>query len=362
MTDLSLFAPADALGRAVMGTTSPNPPVGCVLFDATGQREIGRGATQPPGGPHAEVMAVRDAQARGEELRGAWAVVTLEPCNHTGRTGPCSHALLGAGIARVDYLFADPNPLAVGGGDYLRNHGVDVHGPYCNAPVASDKGSPSGDTANEDAEGPQWIPQWSIEPWLVATLRGRPHVTLKMASTVDGFVAATDKTSQWITSAAARQHVHDDRRRRDAIVVGTGTVAADNPRLTARAEDGSTYPEQPLRVIMGERAVADDAAIYGTPGLALHVRTRDVEQVLAELWSRGIVDVLVEGGPHITGAFLRGGLYDAVQLYQAPALMLAGSRSVEIDDELQTSISDIQRLTPRSVETFGPDVLWTLTR
>ncbi|QFQ02398.1 Riboflavin biosynthesis protein RibD [Corynebacterium urogenitale] len=346
---LSLFSEADRLGCCVTGTTSPNPPVGCVIYDATGERILGRGATQPAGGAHAEVMALRDADKRGEDVRGARAVVTLEPCNHSGRTGPCSHALLNAGIGRVDYLFADPNPLAVGGADFLRAQGVTVHGPYLDSPVASNSNK-------------EWTPQWAVEPWLISTLRGRPHVTLKLASTIDGFVAATDKTSQWITGEQARQFVHEDRRTRDAIIVGTGTVLDDNPRLTARNSAGEPYDSQPLRVVMGCRDIPQNAAIYDSPGDVLHVKTRSATELLAALKQRGLVDVLVEGGPYIIGAFLREGAYDALQLYQAPALLLAGRRGVSIEEELSTTMSDIERLTPRSIRTYGSDVLWTLTR
>lgn len=351
MSDLSIFAEADALGRSVAGSTSPNPPVGCVLYDASGERIIGRGATEPAGGAHAEVVAIRNAQEYGESTQGARAVVTLEPCNHTGRTGPCSQALIDAGIARVDFLFADPNPLAVGGASHLQDHGIEVHGPYLPLPGCG-----------KASNAYEWTPQFSVEPWLVSMMAKRPHVTLKLASTVDGFVAASDNTSKWITSEEARRQVHEDRRRRDAIIVGTGTVDADNPRLTARAEDGTPYPEQPLRVIMGNRPIPEESHIYDSPGRALHIRTHDVKELLSDLRSRGIVDVLVEGGPRLTGAFLEAGIADAIQLYQAPAFLLAGYRNVETDEGLNTTLADIQRMTPRSIETFGPDILWNLSK
>ncbi|QNH96041.1 bifunctional diaminohydroxyphosphoribosylaminopyrimidine deaminase/5-amino-6-(5-phosphoribosylamino)uracil reductase RibD [Corynebacterium anserum] len=350
MADLLMFSEANALGHSVAGSTSPNPPVGCVLYDSTGQRVIGRGATEPAGGAHAEVVAIRDALHNGESTVDARAVVTLEPCNHTGRTGPCSQALIDAGITRVDFLFSDPNPVAVGGADHLREHGIDVHGPYLPLPYC-----------DETRSSFQWLPQFSVEPWLVSTVMKRPHVTLKLASTIDGFVAASDNTSKWITSEQARRVVHEDRRHRDAIIVGTGTVKADNPRLTARGEDGTPYPQQPLRVIMGQRSIPEDSHIYDAPGRALHIRSHDVKEVLADLRSRGIVDVLVEGGPRLTGAFLKAGIADAIQLYQAPAFLLAGYRNVECDANLASTLDDIQRFTPRSVSTLGSDILLSLS-
>ena len=347
--ELRLFFHADELAWAVAGTTSPNPAVGCLLLDDTG-RIIGQGATQPAGGAHAEVMALADAQTHGEDVRGSRAVVTLEPCNHTGRTGPCSHALAEAGVARVDYLFADPNPQAQGGADYLRAHGVEVNGPAL---------SP---THKEDEPPTQWVPIFAVETWLTSAVHLRPHVTLKLASTIDGFIAATDGTSQWITGEAARRYVHEDRARRDAIVVGTGTVAADNPRLTARDESGQPMPQQPLRVVMGRRSIPDDAAIHHPPGQALHLREHNPRVVLQEMHSRGMVDVLVEGGPHITTAFLDAGVVDRIELYQAPSLLRAGQPSMIAPVNLSTSMSDIRELNPRQMRVLGRDTLWTLSR
>lgn len=341
--DLYFYVHADFEAWKVVGTTTPNPPVGCVLVSRDG-RIIGTGATQPAGGPHAEIMALRDAEAAGEKVEDCRAVVTLEPCNHTGRTGPCAQALYEAGVVRVDYLFADPNPKAQGGGDFLRSKGLDVRGP------------------SFDLDDSMYtIPVWATETWVRAQAMGRPHVTLKVASTLDGFAAATDGSSQWITSEASRTKVHKDRALREAIIVGTGTVVADNPRLTARNEDGQPGERQPLRVVMGRRDLDSDANIFHAPGETIQIRSRDPREVLKQLADRGVVDVLVEGGPQIAQAFLEADLVDLIQLYQAPSLLFAGQPAFGANSQ-STTMADIRRFTSRSVEQFDQDVLRTLTR
>ncbi|MEY8565421.1 bifunctional diaminohydroxyphosphoribosylaminopyrimidine deaminase/5-amino-6-(5-phosphoribosylamino)uracil reductase RibD [Corynebacterium sp.] len=328
---------ADEAGHRVRGTTSPNPPVGAVVLDRHGA-VVGVGATSPPGGAHAEVAALATA---GEKARGGTAVVTLEPCNHTGRTGPCSRALVQAGVRRVVFVFADPGETAGGGATYLREHGVEVLGPLLRLSAV-----------------PPGTPVFSVEPWLVSQRLGRPHVTLKYAATLDGFAAATDGSSQWITGGQARQRVHLDRSRRDAIVVGSGTVAVDNPRLTARRPDGTLYDHQPLRVVVGVTALPEEAAVRP----ALHVPSRDPGTVLGELAGRGLVDVLVEGGPQLAAAFIDAGLVDAVEAYTAPALLGAGLPAVAARPGTATTMAGIHRFTLRSADTIGGDVLTVTTR
>lgn len=330
-------ARADAAGQAVRGTTSPNPPVGAVILDTAGEI-VGVGATSPVGGPHAEVNALA---AAGERARGGTAVVTLEPCNHTGRTGPCSNALLAAGVAEVVYVFADPGAAAGGGGDRLRRAGVTVTGPLVTA-----------------STGLAGVPQFSVEPWLAAQRLGRPHVTLKYAGTLDGFAAATDGTSQWITGEAARARVHLDRSRRDAILVGTGTVRADDPRLTARRPDGGLYDHQPVRVVVGRTGVPADAAVFP----ALRYRDEGLPEVLADLWDRGVVDLLVEGGPHVAASFIAADLVDAVDAYTAPALLGAGIPVVAPGPHMSTTMAGIRRFTLRSVAALGGDVVSVAVR
>ncbi|WP_268960983.1 bifunctional diaminohydroxyphosphoribosylaminopyrimidine deaminase/5-amino-6-(5-phosphoribosylamino)uracil reductase RibD [Rhodococcus spongiicola] len=316
--------------QGVRGTTSPNPPVGAVVLDASGEI-VGIGATNPVGGPHAEVVALAEA---GERARGGTAVVTLEPCNHHGRTGPCAQALVDAGIAAVHYAVPDPHPMAAGGADTLRAAGVAVSvGPF---------------TADVE-RGP-------LRAWLHRQRHGRPHVTWKFAATIDGRSAAADGTSQWITGPEARARVHADRARLDAIVVGTGTVIADDPWLTARLPDGSLASHQPLRVVVGTREIPSTAKILDDAAPTLVLRTHDIDEVLAALADQD--DVLVEGGPRLAGAFLAAGRVDRIQAYLAPALLGAGSHAVE-DAGVQT-ISEALRFRRESVETIGDDLLLNL--
>ena len=205
------MARARELGAAVLGTTSPNPPVGAVILDASGT-PVGEGATAAPGGPHAEVAALAQA---GERARGGTAVVTLEPCAHTGRTGPCADALLAAGIARVVVAVPEPTELADGGAERLRAAGVDVQ------------------LGVEQAEAEAG----ALAAWLTATREHRPFVVWKVAATLDGRVGAADGTSRWITGEEARAAVHRLRATCDAVVVGSGTALTDDPRLTVRDAD-----------------------------------------------------------------------------------------------------------------------------
>lgn len=326
------LAAADAAGQEVRGTTSPNPPVGAAILDSAGTL-VATGATSPVGGPHAEVNALT---AAGPAARGGTAVVTLEPCNHTGRTGPCTRALLDAGVAQVVYAFADPGDVEGGGADYLRDHGVEVTGPLV--------------TSATDLSG---VPRFSVEPWLVSRRHGRAHLTLKFAGTLDGFAAATDGTSQWITGDSARARVHLDRARRDAVIVGTGTVLTDNPRLTARLPDGSLRDRQPTRVVLGRTSLPQDVAVLP----ALRYDGHDPEAVLTDLAARGLVDVLVEGGPHLAASFIAAGMVDEVDAYTAPALLGAGVPVVAPDPATATTVAGTRRLILRSVEILGGDIL-----
>jgi diaminohydroxyphosphoribosylaminopyrimidine deaminase / 5-amino-6-(5-phosphoribosylamino)uracil reductase len=227
--DVAPMARAVELAGRGHGTTSPNPVVGCVVLDSAGQ-VAGEGFHAYAGGPHAEIVALAQA---GERAKGGTAYVTLEPCDHTGRTGPCSRALLDAGVARVVIAVPDPTPKAAGGAARLRAHGVEV-------------------TSGVLAERAERV----NEEWLTYARLGRPHVTWKFAATLDGRSAAEDGTSQWITSPEARADVHRLRAAADAIVAGIGTVLADDPRLTARP---STPGEGPA-------AVPDVPGVPGIPG------------------------------------------------------------------------------------------------
>ncbi|QSE95299.1 bifunctional diaminohydroxyphosphoribosylaminopyrimidine deaminase/5-amino-6-(5-phosphoribosylamino)uracil reductase RibD [Rhodococcus pseudokoreensis] len=321
-----------AIGAAesARGFTSPNPAVGAVVLDAAG-RIAGVGMTQPPGGPHAEVVALREA---GDAARGGTAVVTLEPCNHTGRTGPCSRALLDAGVVAVHYAVGDPNPEAAGGAETLVSAGVEVT---------------SGLRAQDVERGP-------LRAWLHRQRTGRPHVTWKYAATLDGRSAAADGTSQWITGPEARERVHADRAKLDAIVVGTGTVLADDPRLTARTPDGSLAAHQPVRVVVGLGDIPPGARVLDDSAPTLLLRTRDVDEVLASLAE--YTDVLLEGGPRLAGAFLAAGRVDRIQAYLAPLVLGAGTSAVS--EAGVHTIDGALRFRHESVETIGPDLLLSL--
>ncbi|WBB64788.1 bifunctional diaminohydroxyphosphoribosylaminopyrimidine deaminase/5-amino-6-(5-phosphoribosylamino)uracil reductase RibD [Streptomyces sp. WMMC500] len=359
---------AIALASRALGDTSPNPVVGCVILDAAGQ-PAGEGHHARAGGPHAEVAALADA---GERARGGTAVVTLEPCSHTGRTGPCVRALADAGVARVVYAVADPTPAAGGGAAALAAAGIEVEG---------------GLLADEAAAG--------NEPWLTSALRGRPYVLWKYAATLDGRSAAADGTSRWITSPAARADVHRLRAEADAVVVGSGTLRADDPQLAVRGPRAEAGATQPLRVVAdtegtaltpGARildgaaptlvAVAADAAmdrltaVLGAAAArgghraevvrlprAAGGRGLDVAALLAALYGRDVRSVLLEGGPTLAGAFLAAGVVDRVVCYLAPVLLGAGPAALA--DAGIGTIGEALRLDVTAVDHLGPDLRLT---
>jgi diaminohydroxyphosphoribosylaminopyrimidine deaminase/5-amino-6-(5-phosphoribosylamino)uracil reductase len=308
-----------------------NPRVGCVLLHPV-DGPVAEGWHRGAGTPHAEV----DALSHVGDARGLTAVVTLEPCNHTGRTGPCTEALISAGISRVVFATSDPGAVSGRGAERLTGAGVEVIGGVLEA----------------DAEALN-------HAWLVATRRGRPWVTVKWASTLDGRAAAADGSSQWITGTASRQRVHEQRAENDAILVGTGTVLADDPSLTARGDAGELLPAQPLPVVLGERPIPPDAALRRHPAGLVESRTRDLETVLADLHARGIRRVYVEGGPTLASAVVAAGLADEYAVYLAPALL--GGPGLAIGDLGIPSIDGARRLRIRSVERLGDDLLLLAT-
>ena len=314
----------------VKGSTYPNPPVGAVILDRGGEI-AGVGATEPPGGPHAEVVALRRA---GQRAIGGTAVVTLEPCNHYGRTPPCVDALVTSKVSRVAYAVADPNPEAAGGAARLAESGIEVE---------------AGVLTDAVAGGP-------LREWLHKQRTGLPHVTWKFATSVDGRSAAADGTSQWITSEAARADVHRRRAGADAIIVGTGTVFVDDPVLTARLPDGALADRQPLRVVVGEREISSEARVLNDDSRTMVIRTRDPHEVIKALSDR--TDVLLEGGPTLAGAFLRAGVIDRILAYVAPILL--GGPITAVDDVGVLSIAHAQRWRFDGVESIGPDVLLSL--
>ncbi|MEU3070120.1 bifunctional diaminohydroxyphosphoribosylaminopyrimidine deaminase/5-amino-6-(5-phosphoribosylamino)uracil reductase RibD [Streptomyces sp. NPDC006906] len=348
--DITAMRRAIALAARGLGSTSPNPVVGCVITDAAGA-VAGDGFHQRAGGPHAEVHALR---AAGDRARGGTAYVTLEPCDHTGRTGPCAQALLAAGISRVVYAVGDPTPQATGGADTLRAAGVRVE---------------QGLLADEAEAG--------NAAWLTSVRLGRPYVLWKYAATLDGRTAAADATSRWITSPEARADVHRLRAEADAVVVGSGTARTDDPQLGVRGIDGAT---QPLRVVVdtnaaavppGARvldataptviAVADDApAGHLTEAAVLRLPRAatgpglDLDALLAALHTRGVRSVLLEGGPTLAGAFVAAGKVDKVVGYLAPVLLGAGPAALA--DAGISTISQALRLDVTETVAIGPDL------
>jgi diaminohydroxyphosphoribosylaminopyrimidine deaminase / 5-amino-6-(5-phosphoribosylamino)uracil reductase len=314
----------------VKGATYPNPPVGAVILDPEGQ-VAGVGGTAPAGGDHAEVVALRRA---GGLAAGGIAVVTLEPCNHYGKTPPCVNALIEAKVATVVYAVADPNRIAGGGADRLSEGGVQVR---------------SGVLADQVAGGP-------LREWLYKQRTGLPHVTWKYASSVDGRSAAPDGSSQWISSEASRSDLHRRRAMADAIVVGTGTVLADDPALTARLADGSLADKQPLRVVVGMREITGDAKVLNDDSRTMVIRTHDPMEVLKALSDR--TDVLVEGGPTLAGAFLRAGAINRILVYLAPILL--GGPITAVDDVGVSSITKALRWQFDGIDRAGPDLVLSL--
>lgn len=334
-TEVEVAAMRRAVELAARGvrTALPNPVVGCVLLSPEG-RTVGEGWHEQAGGPHAEVVALT---AAGEAARGSTAVVTQEPCDHTGRTGPCSRALLAAGVRRVVIAVPDPSEWGAGGAERLRRAGVEVV---------------MGVLAEEATAG--------NEPWLTATRLRRPYVTWKFAATLDGRVAAADGTSRWITGEEARADVHRLRAEVDTMMVGVGTVLADDPHLTVR-EGGVLAQRQPLRVVVDSRGrtpeearVRDDAAptLIAT---AAETEGVDLHRLLTTLYvEHGRRHVLLEGGPRLAGAMVREGLVDRVVAYLAPALLGAGKNALE--EAGITTIGQAWRLDPVDVRVVGADV------
>lgn len=298
----------------------PNPRVGCVLLAPDGTT-IAEGFHRRAGGPHAEVVALAEA---GEAARGATAVVTLEPCNHTGRTGPCSEALIAAGVRRVVFAQPDTNPVAIGGAGRLREAGIEVVGG-----VLADEARAINRT------------------WTFAIAHGRPFVTWKFATTLDGRSAAADGTSRWVSSRAARLDTHRLRARCDTMLVGTHTVEVDDPELTVRDEVGDPLPHQPLRAVMGLRDIPLGRRVFNDRAETLQLRTRKPAEALATLFALDRQHVLLEGGPTLARAFLEADLVDEVVAYVAPMLLGAGASAVAdlgigtISDALHLHVTDV---------------------
>jgi diaminohydroxyphosphoribosylaminopyrimidine deaminase / 5-amino-6-(5-phosphoribosylamino)uracil reductase len=322
--DASWMRHALALGQRARLHAPPNPWVGAVVVAADG--EVFEGFTAPPGGPHAERRAL---EAAGARARGAVVYTTLEPCAHHGRTGPCTDALIGAGVARVVVGVADPDPAVAGAGiAQLAEAGIDIE--MADEVVAADI-------------------ERSLQPYLHHRRTGRPYVVLKMATTIDGRTAAPDRTSEWITGATARADVHRLRAESDAIVVGAGTVRADDPLLTVRSFHPSQPPERdhldPRRIVLG--GVPPGARVEPAES-----HRGDVDALVVRLGAEGVIQLLVEGGATVAGQFHRAGLVDRYVFYLAPAILggddgvpvFVGAGAATMAAAWRGAIDDVQRL------------------
>jgi diaminohydroxyphosphoribosylaminopyrimidine deaminase/5-amino-6-(5-phosphoribosylamino)uracil reductase len=317
--DAVWMAEAVQLGRSVRSLTSPNPWVGAVLVPAD-HGPVALGATAPPGGPHAEACALELA---GAAAAGATVYTTLEPCSHHGRTPPCADALIEAGVARVVVGVEDPDPQVAGEGiARLRKAGVVVDVGVAAPAVRS-----------------------SLAPYLKQRATGRPWVVLKMAATLDGRTAAPDGTSQWITGPLARADVHQLRAESDAIVVGAGTVRADDPSLTVRAAAG----RDPQRIVLG--AIPDGARVRPARSFS-----GDPAVLLESLGGEGVIQLLVEGGATVAGDWHRRGLVDQYVVYLAPALMGGSDGRGLFGGPGAATMADVFRGRIASIRPIGPDV------
>lgn len=333
-----------AIGLSRRGYPAPNPHVGCVLL--RDGEIVGEGFHAHAGGPHAEIVAL---QAAGERARGAIAVVTLEPCAHTGRTPPCAAALGAAGVQAVEVAVRDPNPRAAGGGAWLEGHGVPVRFGMCEQAAAA---------ANER--------------FLRAHALGRPYVVAKAAISLDGRIALPDGQSRWITGERARRAAHRLRAEMGCVLIGRRTAAIDDPLLTARVRG---VRNQPLRVVLDPRGtLTGKERMFGpeaptlryvgvSPALECDRKAPessgelDLPSILAHLWSEGTNGVLVEGGGETIARFLRAGLVDRLELFVAPKVLGAGPTWT---GELGfAGLAQAPAFQIRAVRRLGPDVQLT---
>jgi diaminohydroxyphosphoribosylaminopyrimidine deaminase / 5-amino-6-(5-phosphoribosylamino)uracil reductase len=367
--DPALMQHALRLAETARYRTSPNPRIGCVLVK--GGVVIGEGATQAAGSDHAEVDALKNAAARGhsaQDIRGATAYVTLEPCNHTGRTGPCSQALLAGGISRVVAAMQDPNPLTAGAGfQTLRDAGVAV-------------------SLGVDAA----TTQQAIElngGFFKRLATGLPWVRLKVATSLDGFVALPNGQSQWLTGDAARADTHHWRASACAVVTGIGTVLADNPQLTVRHVATARQPlrvvldthlrtpptaallanvstkqsanQSPVLIIHASGSAAEQAALQAAGAQLLTVDAQgdsvNIHSVLKALGDRGLNELHFEAGSALNGALLAAGVVDEVLMYQAPLLLGAGLPWARVNESYD-HLSAVPRLRLRSAAPLGGDM------
>ena len=322
---LAFMQRAIALSENGLGRTAPNPIVGAVIV-ATDGSVIAEGFHDRHKSPdHAEVVAIKIA---GDKARGATMFLTLEPCNHTGTTGPCTQAIIDAGIKSVVYAVTDPNPVAAGGAATLKDAGIEVI-----AGVGEDEAS------------------YSNRAWLTKIIKGRPFITWKVAATLDGKVAATDATSKWITNKASRADVQKVRRSVDAIMVGTQTVIADNPHLVPHDGAGT---KNPLRIVCGTQELPKGANVFNDAAPTKVIASKDLDVIAAELLATGVNHIVLESGPTLATAMLQAGMLDELMFYQGASVLGAG-KSFVADLGIST-IENAMSMQRISTETFGDDV------
>ena len=324
-----------AMSRALaLAGNSPlygeNPQVGAVLINDAGEI-LAEGWHKGAGTPHAEIDALKNLADKNLSANGLTAVVTLEPCNHTGKTGPCAQALIEAGVKQVVFGTYDPGKAEGGGRFTLEEAGVTV---------VSDV------LRDECVE--------LLTPWFTNKFKKRPFIQIKWAASVDGRTAAADGSSKWITGAEAREDVHARRAAAQAIMVGTNTVELDDPELTARKPDGSLYQTQPLRVIVGERELNPNARVFNSDAETVHFKTRNLNNVMQQLFDRGIRQVFVEGGAQLESNLISLGYADEFLMYLAPKLI--GGPATAIRDIQIASIDQAIQLKFVETKQLGADL------
>ena len=318
---------AIALSEKGLGKCAPNPIVGAVILDASGKIVSEGFHDRMTSKDHAEVVAIKSA---GDLAKGATMVVTLEPCNHTGSTGPCTQAIVDSGISTVVFAVKDPNVVAAGGADALRAAGIKVV---------------DGVMAKEAS--------YANRAWLTKIQMSRPYFVWKVATTLDAKIAASDGTSKWISNEVSRNDVQRLRRESDAILVGTNTVIVDNPHLIPRG-DFSGYSSNPIRIIFGEGNVPADSKVFDSAAETVQVKSRDLSELVSKLNGLDINQVFVEAGTTLASAMVAGGLMDELVIYQAPALL--GSGKSFFADESKSTIEDQMRLEHISTEVLAGDI------
>jgi len=318
---------AIALSEKGLGKTSPNPIVGAVIIDDEGN-VISEGFHDRMNSPdHAEVVAIAKAT---QSVKGATIVVTLEPCNHKGSTGPCTQAIIAAGISTVVFAVNDPNPVASDGAKVLQAAGIKVV---------------EGVLEDEAA--------YANRAWLMKIKKNRPFFTWKVATTLDAKIAAVDGTSKWITNESSRADVQVLRRQADAILVGTNTVITDDPHLIPRG-DFAGYAHNPIRVICGEQELPKDAQVFDEAAQTVVVKSKNLDLLVEKLNELEINHVFVEAGPTLASAMVDHCLMDELVIYQAPSLLGSGKQFFTFD--YQTTISDQMRLDHISTVVLSGDV------